>query len=39
VLPTAARQIEITLDGHQVVAEDAVRSLIGACELRDPDAR
>ncbi|GAA1605701.1 hypothetical protein GCM10009789_69620 [Kribbella sancticallisti] len=34
LLPTA-RQIETTPDGHEVFAEDAVRSLIGALGLRN----
>ena len=35
LLPTAARQVETTLDGHEVLAEHAVRALIGAPGLRN----
>jgi hypothetical protein len=35
LLPIAARQIATTLVGHEMFAEDAVRSLIGALGLRN----
>jgi hypothetical protein len=39
LLPIAAWQIETTLVGHEMFAEDAVRSLIGALGWRKPLTR